>query len=113
MLARLKMYTPFPGGIPSLNIIYGYASADLMIQGLQLAGANPTRQAFISKLRQVGSYDAGGLFPSPVTFQNFGTTGQLPQTSCEYVFQITATGYALYNGGKPVCGKLIEVKKAG
>jgi hypothetical protein len=113
LLARLKTYTPFPGGIPSLNIVYGYASADLMIQGLQLTGANPTRPAFISKLRQVGSYDAGGLFASAVTFQNFGTPGQLPPTSCQYIFQITPTGYALYNGGKPVCGKLVEVKKAG
>lgn len=110
MLARLKQYTAFPGGIPSLNIVQGYTGADLMIQGLELAGANPTRTGFISKLRQADNYTAGGLYASPVTFKNFGTAGMLPQTSCEYILQITATGYTAYNDGKPVCGNLVTVK---
>jgi ABC-type branched-subunit amino acid transport system substrate-binding protein len=41
--------------------IVSYAAADEMIRGLQLAGPCPTRQSFITNLRKVTSYDAGGL----------------------------------------------------
>ena len=112
MMANLNKYTPFKSGIPSLNIVFGYTAADLMIQGLKMAGPNPTRKAFITDLRTVSSYDAGGIFPSPVTFQNFGTPQMLLPTSCSYVFTITSSGYQPYNGGKPVCGKLVQVKAA-
>jgi branched-chain amino acid transport system substrate-binding protein len=112
MLANLSKYTPFKSGIPSLNIVFGYTGADLMIKGLQMAGPNPTRQAFITNLRTVSSYDAEGIFPSSVSFQNFGTPQNLPQTSCGYVFTITSSGYQTYNNGKPLCGKLVQVKVA-
>ncbi|WP_322767936.1 ABC transporter substrate-binding protein [Frankia sp. Cr1] len=39
----------------------GWISADMFIRGLQTAGPCPTRQSFISGLRQVHDYDAGGL----------------------------------------------------
>ena len=107
MLANLKKYTAFPGGIPSLNVVYGYASADLMIKGLQLAGKNPTRNAFITDLRKVGSYNVEGLLPSPVTFQHFGTVGMFPATSCELIVQVKGHGYVPYNGNKPICGKRV------
>ena len=41
MMANLSKYTPFKLGIPSLNIVQGYASADLMIKGLEMAGSTP------------------------------------------------------------------------
>jgi ABC-type branched-subunit amino acid transport system substrate-binding protein len=43
----------------------GYAAADEMIEGLQRAGACPTRQAFIQNLRKVTDYTVGGLI-SPI-----------------------------------------------
>jgi ABC-type branched-subunit amino acid transport system substrate-binding protein len=43
----------------------GYASADEMIEGLRLAGACPTRQAFIQNLRKVTDYTVNGLI-SPI-----------------------------------------------
>jgi branched-chain amino acid transport system substrate-binding protein len=112
MLNDLKQYTKFPGGIPSLNIVQGYTGADLMSKGLSLAGSTPTRRAFISNLRQVANYDAGGLYPSAVTFQNFGTAGMLPPTSCTYIFKITTTGYTAVNNNQPVCGNLVKVPAA-
>ncbi|MBL7494568.1 ABC transporter substrate-binding protein [Frankia sp. AgB1.9] len=39
----------------------GYVAADEMIEGLQLAGACPTRDAFIKSLRQVGAFTGNGL----------------------------------------------------
>lgn len=110
MLANLEKYTGYKGGIPSLNIVFGYESADLMIEGLQLAGPNPTRQAFISKLRNVSSYDANGLLPSPVTFANFGTVGMLPTTQCGYFVQIVGHAYvSVPANGQPICGSRIAL----
>ena len=110
MLANLEKYTPFKAGIPSLNIAFGYEAADLMIEGLKLAGPNPTRQAFISKLRNVSSYDAGGLLVSPVTFTNFGTVGMLPETQCGYYVQIVGHAFApVPANGQPICGNRVEV----
>jgi branched-chain amino acid transport system substrate-binding protein len=110
MLADLEKYTAYKGGIPSLNIDFAYESADLMIKGLQLAGPNPSRQAFISNLRQVSSYDAAGLLPSPVTFQNFGSIGMLPEVQCVYFVQIVGHGYVpVPANGQPVCGNRVPV----
>ena len=113
MMAQLKQYTPFRGSIPSLNISQGWAAADLMIKGLQVAGKNPTRQAFISNLRQVSNYTADDLYTAPgVNFNNFGSVTQFAKTSCGYFVQITAKGYTSYNNGKPVCGKLVATNSS-
>ena len=45
-----------------------------MIKGLELAGKNPTRQAFISNLRKVGNYTAGGLLAKPDHLPTFRNT---------------------------------------
>ena len=110
MLANLQKYTPIKGGIPSLNIDYGYESADLMIEGLKQAGATPTRQAFISNLRMVSSYNANGLLPSPVSFTNFATVGMLPATTCGYFVQIVGHAFVpVPSNGQPVCGNRVVV----
>jgi branched-chain amino acid transport system substrate-binding protein len=107
-LSRLKKYTAWPGGIPSLNVDYGYLSADLMILGLQKAGENPTRTAFIKKLRQDSDYTADGLLPSPVIFSHFGTIGMFPKMGCTSYVEIKGKGFVAYDGGKKVCAPLIE-----
>jgi branched-chain amino acid transport system substrate-binding protein len=113
MLAELKQYTPFKGTIPSLNFSQGWAATDLMIKGLELAGPNPTRPAFISTLRQVSNYTADDLYPSPgVSFTGFGTVGQYPKTACGYFVQIEASGFVSHNNGKPVCGDLVATNSS-
>jgi len=103
-LGALKKYDPsYTGGIPDFGLIGGWLSADLMIRGLEAAGKNPTRQAFIKKLRAVKGYDAEGLLPSPVTFQ----FGQVPKKGCAYVMQLKGDQFVVANGGKPACGQLI------
>jgi branched-chain amino acid transport system substrate-binding protein len=112
MLADLKKYTKFPGGIPSLNIIYGWASADLFIKGLELTGGNANRKLFMSDLRKVSDYTAEGLFPSPTTFEHFGTVGMFPPTACGVILQIKNGKYVPVNGGKPFCGNRVATKPA-
>jgi branched-chain amino acid transport system substrate-binding protein len=113
-LSRLKKYTTWPGGIPTANMDYAYESADLVIQGLEHAGSNPTRQAFISYLRTVSSYTAGGLIHAPgLNFTHFGTVGSLPKTECSLLYEVKGKSYVPALGGKPVCGKLIAVPASG
>ena len=50
------------------SAVDGWLTADTFIRGLQAAGPCPTRSAFISGLRAVHDYDAGGLLPKPVDF---------------------------------------------
>jgi len=107
-LSRLKKYTSWPGGIPNLNIDYSYESADLIIKGLELTGSHPTRQAFISDLRKVSSYTAGGLLASPGdNFTHFGSVAALPKTHCGQLLEVKGSSYIPAFHGKPVCGQLV------
>ncbi len=107
MLDAIKKYDPnYKGGLPDLGTYDAYIAASVMIEGLQLAGKDPTRLSFISKLRNVSSYNAGGILPTPLDFTHFGTTAALPKTDCYYFFQLKAGKYLTTNGGKPWCGDL-------
>jgi branched-chain amino acid transport system substrate-binding protein len=111
LLATLSKYDPgfAGGGIPDLGLYSGYLSADLMIYGLQRAGANPTQASFISNLRQIDDYTADGILASPTTFEHFGTAQMLPVNSCEWFVQLQGSHFITQNGGKTVCGKLESV----
>jgi branched-chain amino acid transport system substrate-binding protein len=108
MLVALKKYAGYKGGIAA-DDASEYVIGDLMIKGLEVAGKDPTRQAFISNLRKVGNYTAGGLLPSPVTFQHFGTVGMLPKVECETFARAHGDAFVPVDGGKPVCGKRIPL----
>jgi branched-chain amino acid transport system substrate-binding protein len=95
------------GSLPDFGLFGSYISADLMIKGLEKAGQNPTRKSFISNLRTVTDYNAGGILPSPTPFTNFGTPQMLPPTSCEYYVQLTKGQFVPMSGGKPVCAGLV------
>jgi hypothetical protein len=114
MLTTLKKYDPgfASGGIPDLGLYSGYLSADLMIDGLQHAGVNPTKSAFIANLRQVTDYTASGILASPTTFAHFGTAQMLPTTSCSYYVQLQGDKFVTVNNGKTLCGSLVSVPGA-
>ncbi len=114
MVATLKKYIPNFSEINDQAAFLSYEAADLMIKGLELAGKNPTRGAFISNLRKVsGLYTAGGLLPPPgVTFQHFGTSGMLPKTSCDQFQVVTKKGLIPYENGKEICGSRVTVTPA-
>ncbi len=104
-VASMKRYDPsYRGGYPDYGLTGSYLSADLMIKGLELAGRNPTRQAFISRLQKVTNYDAGGLLPNDANFTHFG---HLNKTGCSYFTKVVGTQFVTINHKKPFCGKLI------
>ena len=72
----------------------------------------PTRKTFISNLRQVTDYTAGGLLPSPTTFAGFGTAAMGPTTSCNFFLQLLNGKFvnAAPGGTGPICGNRISFK---
>jgi ABC-type branched-subunit amino acid transport system substrate-binding protein len=68
----MVQYAPESTHVESEVALSTYVTADEFIRGLQLAGACPTRQAFITNLRAIKSYNAGGLIPS-IDFSRFGS----------------------------------------
>lgn len=104
-VANLKKYDPhYKGGYPSYGLTGSYLSADLMIKGLELAGRNPSRSAFISNLRKVNDYTAEGLLPNKANYTNFG---HLNKSGCMYVTRVVGTKFVTIHNKKPYCGKLI------
>jgi branched-chain amino acid transport system substrate-binding protein len=100
----LATYEHFTG-IPDNEYYYGWISADLLIKGLEVAGANPTHQSYISGLRNVTDYNAGGLIPVPIDFTQFGKP---PSEACTWYLQLTGTTFVPSpSSGKPVCGTLM------
>lgn len=99
----LKTYASYTG-IPGFDYTQGWLAADLMIKGLQQAGQNPTRQAFITNLSKVTNYDANGLLASPV---NYAAFGQVPATQCLFFPQLVGSKFVT-KSAKPICGTLIH-----
>ena len=111
MLGNLGKYAPGfkPGDIPDFGLQGSYIAANLMVFGLQHAGQNPTRQSFISNLRQVTNYNAGGILPGATSFANFGTPAMNGTEGCEQFVQMVNGQFVNANpGGKPVCAPNIK-----
>jgi branched-chain amino acid transport system substrate-binding protein len=105
MVDALTKYEPTVTGIPSLGVYGSYYAADIMIKGLEVAGANPTRASFISALRGVSNYTGGGLFSPGISFTGFGTTAMFPAQGCNDFVQLQGDKFVTV--GKNVCGKLV------
>ncbi len=87
---------PYSSGAPM-----GFLGADLFIKGLKVAGKCPTRESFISNLRQVTNYDGAGLVPEKISFK----PGLMPNgnpASCGWY--LIAKGTDLVPDTKATCG---------
>ena len=90
---------------PTLFQYESWAGADLMIKGLQMAGANPTRAAVIKDLRSIKNYTANGLLPKPIDYStNFGHD---PAEQCVWVLRAGQKGF-VPTSSQPVCGTDIK-----
>jgi branched-chain amino acid transport system substrate-binding protein len=107
MVNALRKYAPSVKGIPSLGLWESYFATDLMIRGLEAAGENPTREAFIENLRKVDNYTGHGLYDdAPLDFTHFGTVDMFPKEACTDFVQLKDGEYV--TAAKDVCGKLVE-----
>jgi ABC-type branched-subunit amino acid transport system substrate-binding protein len=103
----LKAMTDYsPQVQPSDNEIAleGWIDTDMMLTGLKVSGDCPTRDTFISGLRRVQAYDAGGLFAPPIDLAtNFGQSNR-----CFTFLKIDPTGtHWDVSRPAPMCGHLL------
>jgi branched-chain amino acid transport system substrate-binding protein len=105
-LDSIKQYdSSYTGGIPDIGLFGGWQAADLMIEGLKVAGANPTRQSFITNLHNVHDYTLSGLALSPIDLSTFGKAEAM---DCWDYAQLQGNGFIDANpNGKTVCGTVI------
>ncbi len=105
-LAGLKKYDPdYKGGLPDLGSVSGWETANEVIEGLQVAGENPTRASLMAGMRKVTSWTDDGLAVAPVSWASFG---QSPKEECETYVRFVDNKYVDYpKSGKPFCGKPI------
>ena len=102
MQAAMEKYAHFSkSDFPTFSQYEAWAGADLMIKGLQLAGANPTRAAVIKDLRGVKSYNANGLLPQNIDYATI--FGHDPAQECSWVVQAEKSGFKVASS-KPFCG---------
>ncbi|MGI9206001.1 MAG: ABC transporter substrate-binding protein [Woeseiaceae bacterium] len=57
----------FPGHAANRYSLYGYVFGQLVVEGLQRAGENLTRERFLDAMESIRNWDSGGILP-PVSF---------------------------------------------
>jgi branched-chain amino acid transport system substrate-binding protein len=100
--AAFKKYASFTG-LPDFGWSEGWESASLMIEGLQVAGKNPTRASFIDNLRKVTSWNDNGLLAAPTNFKDYTTPAP---NECGYTEQLVGHKF-VPTSTKPVCSALV------
>jgi branched-chain amino acid transport system substrate-binding protein len=101
MAAALTRYEHFTKSeFPSYGQDLSWLGCDLMINGLERAGQNPTRADVLKALRSIKSYNGNGLLPITINYSTvFGH--DLPQ--CAWVLRADKSGF-VPTSSKPVCG---------
>ncbi len=101
MAAALTKYAGFTKSeFPSYGQDLSWLGCDLMIEGLQRAGQNPSRASVVKALRGIKSYNGNGLLPITINYSAvFGH--DLPQ--CAWVLRAQKSGFVPISS-KPFCG---------
>ena len=92
---------------PTFAEYMGYLSVDLLVHGLEKAGANPSKADLITALNGIKNYDAAGLLGRESL--NVGARTPVPAgvNNCLWFARLNGTTYQLVPGAEPVCGSLI------
>jgi branched-chain amino acid transport system substrate-binding protein len=101
MATALIKYAHFSKSqFPSFGQDLSWLGCDLLIKGLQRAGADPTRSGVVKALRNLKAYNGNGLLPITINFSTvFGH--DLPQ--CAWVMRAEKSGFVPVSA-KPFCG---------
>jgi branched-chain amino acid transport system substrate-binding protein len=101
MMAALKTYAGWTKPYPAAGMEWGWFTADTAIEGLKVAGANPTQQGFITSLRKVTSFDHEGL-TCPVNYAVFGDTNQQFPGNCTWMVKVEGSQFVSLTGTSPI-----------
>ena len=89
---------------PTFSQNQAWMGAQLMMQGIQGAGSNPTRAKVIKSLRSIKAYNGNGLLPFTI---NYSTQfGKMSNPNCVWLTKAAKNGYVPI-GKNPVCGVYI------
>jgi branched-chain amino acid transport system substrate-binding protein len=101
MMSALKTYAGWTKPYPSAGAEWGWFTADTAIEGLKVAGANPTQQSFISNLRKVTSFNHEGL-TCPVDYAVFSNTNQQFPGNCTWMVKVEGSQFVSLTGTSPI-----------
>jgi ABC-type branched-subunit amino acid transport system substrate-binding protein len=102
MQSALEKYAHFTSSqFPNFSQYESWLGADLMIQGLEMAGKNPTRPGVIHALRSVKSYNGNGILAQKINFTN--DFGKDLAKSCGWYMLAEKNGF-VPSSSKPFCG---------
>jgi len=79
---RRLMNVHFPGKELNRYSLYGYAFGMLVVEGLERAGRNLTRDGFLDVMESIKDWDSGGILP-PVSFSAENHHAQRAGVICE------------------------------
>jgi branched-chain amino acid transport system substrate-binding protein len=91
--AAMKTYANVDTEAPSVGFYWGWVPTDLAIFGLKLQGASGSQSVFISELRKVNDYNAGG-FICPVNFTKSDYVLTTVYSTCAYMSQVVNGHFA-------------------
>jgi branched-chain amino acid transport system substrate-binding protein len=97
--AQMKKYEP--KYVTDEIALQGWESAYLFVQGLKMAGKNPTQASVIAADNSLTAYTSGGL-ESPVNWKTAGHTGHAPPYCLAYIKVVGTKYVAALNKGKNV-----------
>ena len=76
------MNVHFPGKELNRYSLYGYAFGMLVVEGLERAGRNLTRDGFLDAMESIKDWDSGGIL-APVSFSAENHHAQRAGVICE------------------------------
>jgi branched-chain amino acid transport system substrate-binding protein len=80
-----------------------YLTLSAFVAGLKAAGANPTKQGFMTAMGKITNYDAGGLLaPEKISFRDY-----TPANGCQWVAKLTGETFSVV-AGTPICGQYVK-----
>lgn len=106
--AALKKYEGITGDVDA-EVTSGWLAADLLIQGLKIAGPNATRSQLISAISGITDYTGTGLETEPINFKTIAGTqdGSLGPGYCTWFTQLQGSTFTVVDGPKPFCGTVL------
>jgi len=101
MAAAMRKYAGFTKTqFPTFIEYESWLGADLMIKGIQKAGASATPATVIRALRGITAYNGNGLLPYTI---NYSTIFGHDEPSCVWLYKADPNGFQLVSPN-PVCG---------
>jgi branched-chain amino acid transport system substrate-binding protein len=90
-------------GDPGFYESQGWLGADLFLSGLEKAGCDASQTDYISAMQKNDTWDANGLYPSPVP-----QSTQEYDEQCAYYVKLEGSAFVPDPNGSPTCGKPIQ-----